>query len=98
MQVFSEPEIQARCAALPGWHFADNGIQKDFVFADFGEAFAFLTRVALLSEKRNHHAEWSGVYNKVHIRLSSHDAGGVTERDTGMAEAIERIIVQAHGR
>ncbi len=66
---------------LGGWQDDEASISKNFVFADFNEAFAFLTRIAMLSEKMNHHAEWSGVYNKVSIRLSTHDAGGVTEKD-----------------
>ncbi len=70
----------------------NEGIEKDFTFMDFNQAFAFLTRIAMLSEKMNHHAEWSGVYNKVHIRLSTHDAGGVTENDTSMAASIETFI------
>lgn len=74
---------------LSGWSGDEAAIQKDFVFADFSEAFAFLTRIALLSEKMNHHAEWSGVYNKVSLRLSTHDAGGVTDKDVKMARAIE---------
>ena len=85
-------EIDTNLKALNGWRFLNNGIKKDFLFKDFSEAFAFLTRIAMISEKMNHHAEWSGVYNKVHIRLSTHDAGGVTQKDIDMASLIEKLI------
>ena len=77
--------------SLKGWAFQDNGISKKFVFADFVEAFSFVTKVALFSEKMDHHPEWSNVYNKVQIRLSTHDAGGVTQKDIEFAEKIEGI-------
>lgn len=85
-------EIESNLLPLAGWKFLNNGIKKDFLFKDFSEAFAFLTRIAMLSEKMDHHAEWSGVYNKVNIRLSTHDAGGVTQKDFDMATAIEKMI------
>lgn len=81
--------VSEALAQLSDWRGDESAIRRDFLFADFNEAFAFLTRIALLSEKMNHHAEWSGVYNQVHIRLSTHDAGGVTERDIKMAKAID---------
>ena len=89
MSKLSTEEIAGGIAALPGWNVYGAFIGKDFVFPDFSAAFAFLTRIALLSEKMNHHADWSGVYNKVNIRLSTHDAGGVTDKDFRMADAIE---------
>jgi 4a-hydroxytetrahydrobiopterin dehydratase len=85
----NDAQVSEELKKLNGWQGNGSAINKDFVFADFNEAFAFLTRIAMLSEKMNHHAEWSGVYNKVSIRLSTHDAGGVTEKDTKMAAAIE---------
>ena len=60
-------------------------LRRDFRFADFNQAFAFMTRVALYAEKNDHHPEWSNVYNRVEITLSTHDAGGVTQRDIDMA-------------
>lgn len=81
--------LTKKLQSLNGWEGDETAISKDFVFRDFSEAFAFLTRIALLSEKMNHHAEWSGVYNRVSIRLSTHDAGGVTEKDIKMATAVE---------
>ncbi len=85
-------EINAKLQSLSGWKFMNEGIEKDFTFKDFNQAFAFLTRIAMLSEKMDHHADWSGVYNKVHIRLSTHDSGGVTQKDIDMATGIEKYI------
>jgi 4a-hydroxytetrahydrobiopterin dehydratase len=74
------------------WKEEDNHLVKTFTFSDFSEAFAFMTRVALAAEKMNHHPEWTNVYNKVIIRLSTHDAGGVvTDRDRKLAKAIDEI-------
>ncbi|HEY1855691.1 4a-hydroxytetrahydrobiopterin dehydratase [Acidocella sp.] len=74
----------------PGWAPAADrkSIHHSYKFKDFAEAFAFMTRVALLAEQMNHHPDWANSYNKVEIRLSSHDAGGVTERDIRLAQAI----------
>ena len=69
-----------------------DAITRDFVFADFSEAFAFMTRVALLAETMNHHPEWSNVYRTVSITLSTHDAGGLTELDTRLAKAIDALV------
>ena len=87
--VLTHTELQEKLEALAGWKSLQKGIEKDFKFADFSEAMAFLTRVGLLSEKMNHHAEYSGVYDQVHLRLSTHDSGGVTAKDVKMAKAIE---------
>jgi 4a-hydroxytetrahydrobiopterin dehydratase len=79
--------VRAKLAALPGWTLTDDGlaITRRFKFADFREAFAFMTRVALAAERADHHPEWSNVYNRVDIRLTTHDAGGLTERDFALA-------------
>jgi 4a-hydroxytetrahydrobiopterin dehydratase len=76
-----------------GWTLDDKGkaLTRSFTFKDFSEAFAFLTRVALHAEKVDHHPEFTSVWNKVDFRLTSHDSGGVTERDVALAEAIDRI-------
>jgi 4a-hydroxytetrahydrobiopterin dehydratase len=89
----SENEREAALAGLPGWTFdaARNGIAKSFKFTDFGEAFAFMTRIALEAEKADHHPEWSNVWNCVDILLSTHSAGGVTARDAALAARIEAI-------
>lgn len=85
----TEEEIHSKLESLPGWKYNDNGIGKKYTFSDFVAAFAFLTRVALLSERAGHHPDWSGVYNKVSIRLTTHDAGGVTEKDFNLAAQID---------
>jgi 4a-hydroxytetrahydrobiopterin dehydratase len=75
------------------WNEADGRLHRDFVFADFSEAFAFMTRVALLAEAANHHPEWSNVWNRVSITLTTHDAGSVvTARDRDLAERIDRLV------
>jgi 4a-hydroxytetrahydrobiopterin dehydratase len=75
------------------WKEEDNKLIATFTFGDFSEAFAFMTRVAILAEKMNHHPEWSNVYNRVTIKLSTHDAGDVvTEKDRKLAAEIERLI------
>jgi 4a-hydroxytetrahydrobiopterin dehydratase len=83
------PPIGAAAALtrLPGWQSvpARDAIEKRYVFADFNAAFAFMTRVALYAEKHDHHPEWSNVYNRVSVLLTTHDAGGVTERDVSLA-------------
>jgi 4a-hydroxytetrahydrobiopterin dehydratase len=78
-------------AELQGWSTVDgrDAIAKAFKFKDFNQAFGFMTRVALMAEKMDHHPEWSNVYNKVDVVLSSHDAGGVTERDIRLAKFID---------
>jgi len=74
------------------WTEEDNRMKKTFVFKDFQEAFAFMTRVAFLAEAQNHHPNWSNVYNKVNIELTTHDAGNVvTDKDRKLAQAIDRI-------
>ena len=74
------------------WKEEDNKLKRTFAFKDFSEAFAFMTRVAILAEKQNHHPWWSNVYNKVEIELNTHDAGDVvTEKDWKLAKAIDKI-------
>jgi 4a-hydroxytetrahydrobiopterin dehydratase len=76
-----------------GWALEESGkaLVRSFKFKDFSEAFGFLTRVALHAEKQDHHPEFTSVWNRVDFRLTSHDAGGVTERDLKLAEAINRL-------
>ncbi len=75
------------------WKEQNNQLVRTFEFGDFSEAFAFMTRVAILAEKQNHHPEWINVYNKLEIRLSTHDAGNViTEKDRKLAKAIDELM------
>ena len=75
------------------WKEIDNELVREFEFKDFSEAFAFITRVAILAEKHNHHPWWSNVYNKVTIKLTTHDAGNtITKKDKNLAEEISKIL------
>jgi 4a-hydroxytetrahydrobiopterin dehydratase len=78
---------------LKGWRFDESAeaLRQDFKFKDFPEAFGFMTRVALLAQAADHHPEWSNVYNKVSIMLTTHDAGGLTEKDVELARAIDSL-------
>ena len=82
-------------AKLPDWQQTGerDAISRSFKFGDFTEAFGFMTRVALAAEKMDHHPEWSNVYNRVEITLSTHDAGGLSERDIALAKIIDAIAV-----
>ena len=81
-------------AALPAWQVVAGqpAIRRQFTFADFNAAFGFMTRVAILAQKADHHPEWSNVYNRVEITLTTHDAGGVTAKDTALAAAIDALL------
>jgi 4a-hydroxytetrahydrobiopterin dehydratase len=75
------------------WTEEDNQLKKSFTFKDFTEAFAFMTRVAFLAEAQHHHPNWSNVYNRVDIHLTTHDAGNVvTEKDRKLAQAIDQLL------
>lgn len=75
------------------WKEKDNYLEKNFKFKDFVHAFAFMTRVAFIAEKMNHHPDWNNVYNTVHIKLNTHDAGDVvTEKDRKLADAIDKVF------
>jgi 4a-hydroxytetrahydrobiopterin dehydratase len=89
-QLTEAERAQAR-AELREWTLRDDGsaIYRSFRFANFSEAFAFMTRVALIAEKHDHHPEWSNVYDRVEITLTTHDAGGLSQRDVKMARAID---------
>jgi 4a-hydroxytetrahydrobiopterin dehydratase len=86
------PEARAQAiAALPQWTEAPgrDAISRVFTFKDFNTAFGFMTRVAMLAEKMDHHPEWSNIYKTVNVTLTTHDSGGVTEKDIAMARAME---------
>lgn len=93
MKKFDSTELHAALAPLTGWAFdAGRGaISRDFVFQDFVQAFAFMTEIALIAEKRNHHPEWTNVYNRVAITLTTHDADGLTQNDIDLARHADAI-------
>lgn len=87
-------EIDAARVRLTGWTLDDSGkkLTRSLKFKDFSEAFGFMARVALLAEKAGHHPDWSNSYNKVDITLSTHDAGGLTQKDVDLAEKISALV------
>jgi 4a-hydroxytetrahydrobiopterin dehydratase len=94
IEPLSEAERADALDGLPDWDLDDarDAITRSFSFKDFSEAFAFMTRVALLAEKADHHPEWSNVWNRVDILLTTHDAGGLSTRDIAMAQAIDALV------
>jgi len=93
IEQLSTSDRDAALARLSAWTLREDGlaISRNFKFGDFSEAFAFMTRVALEAEKADHHPEWSNVYNRVAITLTTHDAGGLSQRDVAMAAAIDKL-------
>ncbi len=88
--LLSPQELEAALRELPGWRVEGGKLHRELRFADFPEAFAFMTRVALAAERMNHHPDWSNVWNRVVIDLSTHDSGGITKSDVDLARAIEK--------
>lgn len=91
MTPFSDAQIATALDGLPGWSQEGGSIVKSFEFADFDAAIAFINRASGSINEMNHHPEWTNVYNRVDIRLLSHDAGGVTSRDVQLARILERL-------
>lgn len=89
-QRLEDTELNTTLSKLEGWSHAEDrhAITRSFKFKNFSESWGFMTRIALLAEKMDHHPEWFNVYNKVDITLTTHDAGGVSEKDIKMAEKI----------
>ncbi|MBK8595772.1 MAG: 4a-hydroxytetrahydrobiopterin dehydratase [Holophagales bacterium] len=85
-------EVAARLEALPGWTCSGDALRREFIFADFPEAFAFMTRVAFAAEKLDHHPDWSNVWNRVTVALSTHDAGGLTDLDFQLAGMMQHLM------
>jgi len=92
-------KLSGEARHVEGWTDLDgkDAITKTFSFADFNQAFGFMSRMALIAEKMDHHPEWFNVYNRVEVVLTTHDAGGVTELDVRMATAMNRIAAEMQG-
>ena len=92
-KILTGPEREGALRRLPEWRLSEKGdaIARSFIFRDFNEAFGFMARAALVAEKMDHHPDWSNSYKKVEVSLSTHDAGGVTENDIKLAEAMDKI-------
>ncbi len=94
VDLLSHKDRDGLLPALIGWEMNDcrDAIYRQFIFANFGAAFAFMTRVALIAEKADHHPEWSNVYDTVCILLTTHDAGGLSHRDVALARSINALL------
>ncbi|MDP5229232.1 MAG: 4a-hydroxytetrahydrobiopterin dehydratase [Cellulophaga sp.] len=92
MEKLNLVEIEKKLEQLEGWEYIDGAIETSFEFENFKEAFSVMTRIAFECEAQGHHPDWSNVYNSLHIRLNTHDAEGVTEKDFKLAKTIEGII------
>lgn len=91
-------EIESVVSSLPGWSAGSGKLHREFKFKSFVEAFGFMTEVALVAESKNHHPEWSNVYNRVKIELTTHESGGITERDVDLAGRINGIAASILSR
>jgi len=96
MAMLSDVNRDAALAGLPHWSYDSErrAIARSFRFADFGTAFAFMTQVALAAEKADHHPDWTNVWNRVDVLLSTHSAGGVTAKDIALAAEMDRFAAQ----
>lgn len=92
MKPLSEQEIEEQLITFEGWEYYENAIHTTIEFKDFKDAFTVMTRIAFEAEKMNHHPDWSNVYNTLNISLSTHDAGGVTAKDFGLAKIIDELV------
>ncbi|MFT4848291.1 MAG: 4a-hydroxytetrahydrobiopterin dehydratase [Sediminicola sp.] len=92
MRALTEFEVQARMSTIEGWEYNDKAIHTSLEFNDFKDAFSVMTRIAFEAEKMNHHPDWSNVYKTLNITLSTHDAGGLTEKDFELAKIIDALV------
>jgi 4a-hydroxytetrahydrobiopterin dehydratase len=91
MPKLTENELAAALTALPGWSLVEGKLHREYRFADFVHAFGFMATAAIAIEKRDHHPEWFNVWNQVRIDLTTHDSGGVTQKDVDLAGVLEEI-------
>ncbi len=92
MEKLTTVQIEEKLAKIDSWEYVDGAIETSLQFGNFKEAFATMTRIAFECEIQGHHPDWSNVYNTLHIRLNTHDVGGVTDKDFQLAETIENIV------
>jgi 4a-hydroxytetrahydrobiopterin dehydratase len=90
-QKLSDAELRSALGTLSGWSLQDGKLHREYKFPDFAHAFGFMATSAVLIEKMNHHPEWSNVYNRVTIDLTTHDSGGITHNDVDLARVLEDI-------
>ena len=92
MSTYNEKTAESLLSELDNWNFFKDGIEKEFLFKDFNQALAFIVQLGMLAEKHNHHTELHNVYNRVSVRLTTHDANGVTFKDFDLAKAIDKLF------
>ena len=92
--ILRDEELKELVVKIPGWEINKEQIHREFKFSNFIEAFSFMTKIALLCEKYNHHPNWENVYSKVIIKLSTHDMGGITNLDQTLAAEINKVFNQ----
>ncbi len=91
MSHLTDHQVEMQLQDLPGWRQEDNAIVKTFVFDDFIEAITFMTQVAFHAQEIEHHPEWTNLYNKVHVRLTTHDINGITSHDIRLAKRMQQV-------
>lgn len=91
MTTYDSNTSSVKLSALKGWSFKDNAIEKQYTFKNFQEAMGFVVRISYICESKNHHPEWTNVYNKLTLRFSTHSDGGVTDKDFNIAAEIDNI-------
>ncbi len=92
MSLLSEETIEKKLLHFPDWEYYDNALHAEFEFDNFKDCFSAMSRIAFECEAQNHHPDWTNVYNMLNIKLSTHSAKGVTDKDFKLAEAIEAIV------
>jgi 4a-hydroxytetrahydrobiopterin dehydratase len=92
IQKLSHEELQQRLLSMPHWSIREGKLYRHIQFQDFSQAFGFMTQIAIVADKIDHHPEWFNVYNRVEIWLTTHDAGGISERDCALAEKINAVL------
>lgn len=90
----STQEVEAGLKELPGWDLKDQKLHRELKFKNFVPAFGFMTQAAIIAEKMNHHPEWSNVYSRVNIDLTTHEAGGISQRDFELAQEMNLILAE----
>jgi 4a-hydroxytetrahydrobiopterin dehydratase len=90
-QKLTDTELRSALDRLSGWSIANNKLHREYKFPDFAHAFGFMATAAVLIDKMNHHPEWSNVYNRVVVDLTTHDSGGITQNDVELARVLEKI-------
>lgn len=92
MKKLTELQVRSKLKELDSWEYQDESLTTSFEFKDFKDAFSVMTRIAFEAERLNHHPNWFNVYNQLDISLSTHDAGGVTEKDFELAKIIDELV------